>query len=246
MKLAQDISSLILSVRKKVNIKVRQPLQKVVVPVLDGGMAATLKSVEEIIKAETNIKEVEALVADTDFIKKKAKANFKTLGKKLGPKMKAAAEAIALLDNTTIDAVLAGDYILNTDYQASGEQPLVISAEDIEVSTDEVPGYEIAAKGTLTVALDITISPELKMEGDAREFVNKVQTLRKENGFALTDRIIVEVLENAYMQAAIIQFKDYICAEILADSIAFIPVLANGNEIDVNDAILKVNVLKKG
>ncbi len=246
MKVAQDISSLILSVRKKVNIKVRQPLQKVVVPVMDGGMAARLKSVEEIIKAETNIKDVDALVADNDFIKKKAKANFKTLGKKLGPKMKSAAEAIALLDNATIDKVLAGEYILNVDYKAKGEEPLIINAEDIEVSTDEVPGYEIASKGTLTVALDITISPELKMEGDAREFVNKVQTLRKENGFALTDKIIVEVLENAYMQPAIIQFKDYICAEILADSIAFIPVLGNGSEIDVNDAILKVNILKKG
>ena len=94
--------------------------------------------------------------------------------------------------------------------------------------------------------MDITVTPELKLEGDAREFVNKVQTLRKEKGFALTDKIIVEVLENAYMQPAIIQFKEYICAEILADSIAFIPVLANGSEIDVNDAILKVNVLKKG
>jgi isoleucyl-tRNA synthetase len=104
----------------------------------------------------------------------------------------------------------------------------------------------VASKGTLTVALDITLTETLKMEGDAREFVNKIQTIRKESGFALTDRINVEVLENAYMQAALIQYKDYICAEILADSIAFIPVLVNGNEIDVNDAILKVNVLKKG
>jgi isoleucyl-tRNA synthetase len=245
MKVAQDISSLILSVRKKVNIKVRQPLQKVVVPVLDAGMAERLKSVEEIIKAETNIKEVSALVSDNDFIKKKAKANFKTLGKKLGPKMKWAADTIAALDNATIDSILLGEFVLNADYLQKGEEPISITADDIEVSTDEIPGFEVASKGTLTVALDITLTEVLKMEGDAREFVNKIQTIRKESGFALTDRINVEVLENAYMQPALIQYKDYICAEILADSIAFIPVLVNGNEIDVNDAILKVNVLKK-
>jgi isoleucyl-tRNA synthetase len=245
MKVAQDISSLILSVRKKVNIKVRQPLQKVVVPVLDTSMAQRLKSVEEIIKAETNIKEVSALVSDNDFIKKKAKANFKTLGKKLGPKMKWAADTIAAFDNATIDSILLGEFILNADYLEKAEEPITISADDIEVSTDEIPGFEVASKGTLTVALDITLTEALKMEGDAREFVNKVQTIRKESGFALTDRINVEVLENAFMQPALIQYKDYICAEILADSIAFIPVLVNGNEIDVNDAILKVNVLKK-
>ena len=245
MKVAQDISSLILSVRKKVNIKVRQPLQKVVVPVLDAGMAKRLKSVEEIIKAETNIKEVAALVSDNDFIKKKAKANFKTLGKKLGPKMKWAADTIAALDNATIDTILQGEFILNADYLQKGEEPISIYADDIEVSTDEIPGFEVASKGTLTVALDITITETLKREGDAREFVNKVQTIRKESGFALTDRINVEVLENAFIQPALIQYKDYICAEIMADSIAFLPVIFNGNEIDVNDAILKVNVLKK-
>ncbi len=245
MKVAQDISSLILSVRKKVNIKVRQPLQKVVVPVLDAGMADRLKSVEDIIKAETNIKEVSALVSDNDFIKKKAKANFKTLGKKLGSKMKWAADTIAALDNATIDSILTGDFILNADYLQKGEEPISISADDIEVSTDEIPGFEVASKGTLTVALDITLTETLVMEGHAREFVNKIQTIRKESGFTLTDRINVEVLENAYMQTALNQYKDYICAEILADSIAFIPFLVNGNEIDVNDAILKVNVLKK-
>ena len=245
MKVAQDISSLILSVRKKVNIKVRQPLQKVVVPVLDAGMAKRLKSVEEIIKAETNIKEVAALVSDNDFIKKKAKANFKTLGKKLGPKMKWAADTIAALDNATIDTILQGEFILNADYLQKGEEPISIYADDIEVSTDEIPGFEVASKGTLTVALDITLTEALKREGDAREFVNKVQTIRKESGFALTDRINVEVLENAFIQPALIQYKDYICAEIMADSIAFLPVIFNGNEIDVNDAILKVNVLKK-
>ena len=245
MLLAQDTSSLILSLRKKVNIKVRQPLQRVFIPAMDAEMAARIKSVEDIIKAETNIKEVDVLGAENDFIQKKAKANFKTLGKKLGAKMKWAADEISRFSNITIDKVLEADYILNADYLAQGEQPITISSEDLEVSTDEISGYEVANKGSLTVALDITITDVLKKEGDAREFVNKIQTIRKENGFELTDRINVSVLENAAMQQSLNQFKDYICAEILADSLAFYPVLNEGTEIEVNNAILKVNVLKK-
>ena len=243
MQLAQDASSLILSVRKKVNIKVRQPLQKVFIPALDASMAARIKNVEEIIKAETNIKEVDVLGAENDFIKKKAKANFKTLGKRLGGKMKWAADAISKFDGATIDKVLAGELELDP---GQNEEKILITAEDIEVSTDEIPGYEVAAKGSLTVALDITISEELKMEGDAREFVNKIQTIRKDSGFALTDRINVEVLENGELQPSLIRYKTYICAEILADSLAFMTVLHDGSEIEVNNAILKVNVLKKG
>lgn len=245
MQLAQDASSLILSVRKKVNIKVRQPLQKVFIPALDASMAKRIKNVEEIIKAETNVKEVDILEAHNDFIRKKAKANFKTLGKKLGAKMKWAADTIAAFDSEAIDKVMAGELLLNTDYSVKNEEPIIITAEDIEVSTDEIPGYEVASRGSLTVALDITISDELKMEGDAREFVNKIQTIRKDNGFALTDRVTVEVLENAEVQASLIRYKDYICAEILADSLAFMAVLEKGTEIDVNNAVLKVNVLKK-
>lgn len=243
MQLAQDISSLILSLRKnkKVNLKVRQPLQKVFIPALDNTMAERIKKVEDIIKAETNIKEVEVLGADNDFIKKKAKANFKTLGKRLGAKMKWAADQIAAFDNATIDKVMEGEYLLNP-----GEaEPILITAEDLEVSTDEIPGYEVAVKGQLTVALDITITNDLKMEGDAREFINRVQNIRKDSGFNLVDRIDVTVSENAGIQPSIIQYKDYICAEILADSLAFLPELTDGTEIEVNEALLKVNVLKK-
>ncbi len=246
MQLAQDASSLILSLRKKVNIKVRQPLQKVFIPATDSYMSARIKQVEDIIKAETNIKEVDVLGAENDFIQKKAKANFKTLGKKLGAKMKWAAEAIAKFDNATIDNVLEGDYLLNPEYKSNAEEPIFINAEDLEVSSDEIPGYEVANKGSLTVALDVTISEELKKEGNAREFVNKIQNVRKESNFELTDRIIVTVLENEILQTSLNQYKDYICAEILADSLDFLPVLAHGFEIEVNDAILIVSILKKG
>jgi isoleucyl-tRNA synthetase len=186
------------------------------------------------------------LGADNDFIKKKAKANFKTLGKKLGPKMKWAAEQIAAFDNATIDKVLENEYLLNPDHKTTGEEAVFITAEDLEVATDEIPGYEVAVKGSLTVALDITITDDLKKEGDAREFVNRVQNIRKDSGFNLTDRIDVTVSENAALQPSIIQYKDYICAEILADSLAFLPVVTDGTDIEVNDAILTVNVLKKG
>ena len=245
MQLAQDASSLILSLRKKVNIKVRQPLQKVFIPALDSGMATDIKLAEEIIKAETNIKEIEILNVDNDFIRKKAKANFKTLGKKLGQKMKWAAAEIEKFDNTAIEKVQEGEYVLNKDAVAKGEEPILINAEDIEIITDAIPGYEIAGKGSLTVALDITITEILQNEGNAREFVNRIQSIRKESGFEVMDRIAVTINENAALQPSLIQFKDYICREILADTFEFVPHLTNGIQIDVNDAALKVNVLKK-
>ena len=126
------------------------------------------------------------------------------------------------------------------------EEPIIIDAEDIEITMDEVPGYEIAIKGQLTVALDIVITDYLKNEGTAREFVNRIQNIRKDGGFNLTDRIDVLVSENAALQPSILQYKDYICAEILADSLAFLPKIIDGIEIEVNDAVLNVNVLKKG
>ncbi|MEY2916630.1 MAG: hypothetical protein RIS73_344, partial [Bacteroidota bacterium] len=246
MQLAQDASSLILSLRKKVNIKVRQPLQKVSIPVIDKGMVERIKLVEEIIKAETNIKEIEILADDNNFIRKKAKANFKTLGKKLGSKMKWAADEIIKFDNATIDKVQEGDYLLNSDYEIKGEEPIYISTEDLEVSTDEIPGFEVANKGALTVALDIVISDNLKKEGEAREFVNRIQNIRKESGLNLTDRIIVKVSANEGLEASFNEYKTYICAEILADSLEFLPQINDGNAIEINESIVNVNVIKKG
>ena len=243
MELAQDACSLILSLRKKVNIKVRQPLQKAMIPATDEAMITDIRAIEYIIKAETNIKEIEILEANNDFIRKKSKANFKTLGKKLGPKMKWAAAIIEQLDNAGIEAVQKGDYILNPTEVANGEAAVLISGEDLEVITDEIPGFEIASKGSLTVALDISISETLKKEGNAREFINKVQNIRKDSGFELTDRIIVEVNENAALQESLIEFKDYICREILADSLEFV-LTSVGVNVEVNDVILIVHVKK--
>ena len=241
MQLAQDASSLILSLRKKVNIKVRQPLQKVMIPALDESMIKNIKDAAEIIKAETNIKEIEILNADNDFIRKKAKANFKTLGKKLGAKMKWAADEIAKFTNDQINQLDTEDILL----QSTDNETIGINKEDIEVVTDEIPGFEIASKGSLTVALDINISDNLKKEGNAREFINKIQNIRKDQNFEIADRIIVEVEVNDIMELSLNEYKAYICGEILADSLQFKPTLSEGVDIEVNEAILKVNVLKK-
>jgi isoleucyl-tRNA synthetase len=245
MQLAQDASSLVLSLRKKVNIKVRQPLQKIFIPAQDAEMIANIKLIEDIIKTETNIKEIEILAANNDFIRKKAKANFKTLGKRLGAKMKWAASEIEKFDDATIAKVQVGNYLLQDDSIAKDDKQIILNAEDIEVITDEIPGYEIAIKGPLTVALDITITEALQKEGNAREFVNKVQTIRKDSGFELTDRISVQIAENDGLQASIMEYKAYICAEILADSIDFLPQITDGIQVEVNESTLTMNVLKK-
>jgi isoleucyl-tRNA synthetase len=245
MELAQNTCSLILSLRKKVNIKVRQPLQKVFIPAKDDAFIANVGHVADIIKAETNIKEIEFLAADNDFIKKKAKANFKTLGKRLGQKMKWVAGQVEGFKNDTIDKTLNEGHTLNYAEQAKDNEKIVLTAEDIEVITDEIPGFEIASSGTLTVALDVTITEALQKEGNAREFINKLQNIRKESGFELTDRINVFVQENEALKPTIVEFKAYICAEILADTIDFEAVVKEGTQIEVNEATVFVKVIKK-
>ena len=253
MQLAQDISSLILSLRKKVNlsdgqigIKVRKKKKKVIIPAIDDSFAKKVKLVEDIIKSETNIKEIELLQANNNFIKKKAKANFKTLGKRLGSKMKLAAERIQQLGDVEIDKIQEGNFILNADYEQKNENPIHLTPEDIEISTNEIPGFEVAVKGNLTVALDIILTENLKNEGFAREFINRIQNLRKESNFELTDKIVVNLLDDAAARIPITEFNDYICAEILADTLEFVPKLTDGITIDVNNHSLKVTVTKKG
>ncbi len=245
MQLAQDASSLILSLRKKENIKVRQNLQKAFISALDAQMAKNIQQVEHIIKAETNIRTIELLGAGNNFIQKKAKANFKTLGKKLGPKMKWAADEIANFGNEEIEKVQAGPFLLNAKDVEAGETPILISEEDLEITTNAIPGYKIATKGSLTVALDINITDALRKEGEAREFVNRIQNLRKDSNFSLTDRINVQVSQNEALHHSLVEFKDYICGEILADTLDFVPTISNGTQIEVNAILLNVNISKK-
>ena len=242
MQLAQDASSLVLSLRKKVNIKVRQPLQKVLIPVLNPHMKTQLEKVEDLVKAEVNVKEIDYITETEGFISKKVKPNFKVLGSKLGPKMKAVSAALAAFgqhDITTFEK--DGQFVLNID----GESITLLIGE-IEILAEDIPGWSVASKGSLTVALDITVTDALKQEGDAREFVNRVQNIRKESGFDLTDRIFVDVLDNTELKPSINEFKNYICAEILADRLNWVPEMQDGTEIEVNDILLKVSVNKKG
>lgn len=242
MQLAQDASSLILSLRKKVNIKVRQPLQKVLIPVLNPSMKAQLQKVEDLIKAEVNVKEVEYLNPDNTFISKKIKPNFVALGKKLGPKMKAVSAALAAFTQEDISRLEKdGKYNLAID----GET-ISLQLAEVDISSEDIPGWTVANKGALTVALDITITPELEAEGNAREFVNRIQKIRKDSGFELTDRIEVQVVANNGIKDSLAQFKDYICAEILADKLEIVSEIPNGMDIDINDVLLKVIVSKKG
>jgi isoleucyl-tRNA synthetase len=241
MQLAQGASSLILSIRKKVNIKVRQPLQRVLIPVLNPAMKEQLSKVEDLIKSEVNVKEIEYLTATEGFINKKIKPNFIALGKRLGPKMKAVSAALGRFTQQDISQFERdGKFILDVDVE-----PLILQLTDVEISAEDIPGWSVASKGTLTVALDITITDELRKEGEAREFVNRIQNLRKDSGFEVTDRININIVENERLVNSINDYKNYICAEILADSIDFVPEIADGTQIEVNDISLKVSVIKK-
>ncbi|MES2329468.1 MAG: isoleucine--tRNA ligase [Bacteroidota bacterium] len=242
MQLAQDVCSLVLSLRKKVNIKVRQPLQKVMIPVLDGGMKTQLEKIEDLIKAEVNVKEMVYITETEGVISKKIKANFKALGTRMGAKMKAVSAAIGNFSQVDISTIEKdGNFELSID----GE-PVTIELAEVDIVAEDIPGWSVANKGSLTVALDITLTDELKQEGEAREFVNRVQNIRKESGFELTDRIFVTVLETGGLKPAIIKYNDYICREILADTIDWVPQMDDGTEIEINEILLKVVVNKKG
>jgi isoleucyl-tRNA synthetase len=242
MQLAQDISSLVLSLRKKVNIKVRQPLQRILIPVGTQQIKNQVKLVEELIKTEVNIKEVEYLENnDNSFIKKKIKPNYVALGKKLGAKMKAVAAAISEMSQEDIASLeKEGSISLFID-----NEPVILQTQEVEISSEDIPGWMVANKDALTVALDVNVTPILVSEGNARELVNRVQKIRKDSGLELTDRIVVKLSEHGELKDSIARFNNYICAEILADQLEMVSELAEGTEVEVNDIPVKVFVSKK-
>ena len=241
MQLAQEVCSLVLSLRKKVNIKVRQPLQKILIPVLEPAMQDQLVLIQDLITAEVNVKEIEYLTETEGIIKKKIKPNFKALGTKMGAKMKAAGAAITAMSAAQIATLeKTGEILLSVE----GEE-LSIALTEVDISAEDIPGWSVASKGSLTVALDITITPDLQQEGDAREFVNRVQNIRKDSGFALTDRIFVTLEHCDRLKESIVKYNDYICREILADSINWVDKVANATELDVNENLLKVSITKQ-
>ena len=242
MQMAQDICSLVLSVRKKVNIKVRQPLQKILIPVLDPKQKEAIEQMEELILAEVNVKEINYITETEGVISKKLKPNFKLLGAKLGTKMKQASAVITALSQAQITQ-LEKEGILNLDIE--GETiPLLVS--EVEIIAEDIPGWSVAVKNALTVALDITLSPALLKEGNARELVNRVQNIRKEANFELTDKILLRIVDNTELKDSINEFSDYICREILALEIDWVPSIEDGVDVEINDQKLRISVLQKG
>jgi isoleucyl-tRNA synthetase len=242
MSMAREFSSLVLSIRKKVNIRVRQPLQKLLIPIASDDMMLQLKKIEDLILAEVNVKEMQYLPADNDFIKKRVKPNFVILGKKLGGKMKAAASLITAMEQSAIRKL-----------EQEGKCEIVLEGETIEILRDEVEiqsedvaGWMVASRNAFTVALDVSLTPELENEGNARELVNRIQKIRKDQDLELTDRINVEIQSDPELDGAFTEFNAYICAEILADQVLLKQGLNEGVDTEINGKTLKINVIKKG
>ena len=242
MQMAQDICSLVLSIRKKVNIKVRQPLQKILIPVLDPATKSAIELMEELILAEVNVKEINYITETEGVISKKLKPNFKLLGAKLGTKMKEASAAIAALNQAQISQ-LEKEGVLDLVIEGLSI-PLLIS--EVDIIAEDIPGWSVAVKNGLTVALDISLSPALLQEGNARELVNRVQNIRKEANFELTDKILLRIVDNTELKDSINKFSDYICREILALEIDWVSSLEEGVDVEINDQKLRISVLQKG
>ena len=232
MDYAQRISSLVLSLRAGERLRVRQPLQKILLPILDSSFKDQVEKVKDLILSEVNIKEIEYLEDTAGFIKKKIKPNFKTLGRKLGKDMKAAAQVINSLSQEDIDQIeKTGLYALSiSDAQYD------LTTEDFEISADEIPGWQVATDREITVALDITLTDELKKEGIARELINRIQNIRKNSDFEVTDRITVQISSNEQVSSSLAQFKDYVATEVLADEINIVADVT-GESIDITDDI---------
>jgi len=235
--LAQRITSMVFSLRKKENIKVRQPLQKIMIPVLDVDTKLQIESISELIKQEVNVKAVQLISADesSELIVKQIKPNYKCLGPKLGKDMKVIAQKISEFSDNEISILEKGEIICVNGYD--------IKLEDVEISTKDIPGWTIATEGNISVALDINITEELRAEGISREFINRIQNIRKDKKFEINDRIIIELEENNPFLDAIIKNKDYISTEVLANNI----IAKNnifGEEIEMEDHRFIVNVIK--
>lgn len=236
---AQDICSLVLSIRKKVNIKVRQPLQKILVPVLSKKDQEQLALVKDLILSEVNVKELDMLTDDS-FFRKSIKPNFKTLGKKVGAKMKAVAAHINSMEAAEI-AKLEHDKVLHIAIEGT---EVSIDLEDVEIIVEDIPGWSVASKDSTTVALDISLNDTLLEEGNARELVNRIQKIRKDQAFELTDRIKVQIENKDGIAQAIQNNEAYISNEILADKIEIVNNISDGIVIEVNDQELAVFITK--
>ncbi|HPO47669.1 MAG TPA: isoleucine--tRNA ligase [Paludibacteraceae bacterium] len=242
MRLAQQATSMILALRKKANKKVRQPLQKAVIPAPDATTLENLKYVTDLIKTEVNVKEIQVVTTEDSTIKlvKGIKPNFKTLGKKYGKQMKEIAAAVNAFTQAQIGEVEKNGQIILP--LPSGE--VVVELTDVEIATEDMPGWLVANEGVLTIALDIEVNEELRQEGIARELVNRIQNIRKSIGLEITDKICVQVEKQDDINAAVETHNEYISSQVLATSLTLADNLANPTELDFEDFIVKVSVEK--
>ena len=243
MQMAQDISSLVLSLRKKVGINVRQPLSKILLPILDKNFKHQVELVKELILSETNIKSIEYITDTAGFIKKKIKPNFKALGAKVGKDMKIVAEAIGNLSQDDIAKLENDGNIQLTIPHSPLTTHYSLLTSDVEIIAEDVPGWQVANLGKLTVALDVTITDELKQEGISRELINRIQNLRKGKEFEVTDKINVNLSNHSFISKAVNNNLSYICAEILAERIVLDNELNEGElvEIDGNEILIAIS-----
>lgn len=234
--LAQSITSMVFSLRKKENIKVRQPLQKVMIPVLDKKTESQILAVADLIKQEVNVKELQLINAEkaSTLIVKQIKPNFKVLGAKLGKDMKVVGAEISAMSSEQI-ATLEKEGKMNI----AGHE---ITIDDVEILTKDIPGWTVTSEGRITVALDLTVTDELRAEGVAREFVNRIQNLRKDKDFDLMDRISIQLEKNNPFKSEINANNSYISAEVLANNIEFVDSLSQADEIEINDVYFKINI----
>ncbi len=224
MDIAQKVSSMILGLRRKEKLKVRQPLARIIVPVLSDNFRRQFEAVEAIILTEVNVKQIEYLTDAQGVIKKKIKANFKALGPKYGKLMKAVS---VLIGNMTQPEIAA--FERNGIFNATIEgENVTLSLEDVEIFSEDIPGLQVASDGSITVALDITVTPELRLEGIAREFVNRIQNLRKESDFEVTDKITLRIVRHPELSEALDKYREYIGNQTLASSVVLVNQLPEG------------------
>ena len=240
MQLAQSISSMVLALRRKVNIKVRQPLQAIMVPVADAHQQAAIELVKNLILNEVNVKELTFVDNAAGILVKRIKPDFKKLGPRYGKVMKQLAAAIQAMTQDNIQQFEAtGSFAFDIDGQQA-----VVELADVEVISEDIPGWLVANEGRLTVALDITVTEELRLEGLARELVNRIQNIRKSSGFDITDKITIAVLSSEDMDPAIRAYSSYIAGQVLAESIEIADVVSDGTELDFEEFKLTVKVEK--
>ena len=240
MQMAQDVTSMVLALRRKVNIKVRQPLQCIMIPVVDEEQRAHIEAVKALIMNEVNVKEIQFVDGAAGVLVKKVKCDFKKLGPKFGKQMKAVAAAVAEMSQEAIaELEKKGSYTFNLDGAEA-----VIETADVEIFSEDIPGWLVANEGKLTVALEVTVTEELRREGIARELVNRIQNIRKSSGFEITDKIKITLSKNPQTDDAVNEYNDYIRNQVLGTSLTLADNVENGTELNFDDFSLYVSVVK--